>query len=119
MRYALHLLITILLCTISLSATDMSVKMLYLHQKVKHPPVLSNIIEKPDDLGLAGAKMALEDSQKSAQFMNQKYSLDTKVSYKEDELLKAFENYVDNGGRYVVVNVQNLPLSKTYEAPKK
>jgi len=118
MRYALHLLITILLCTISLSATDISVKMLYLHQKVKHPPVLSNIIEKPDDLGLAGAKMALEDSQKSAQFMNQKYSLDTKVSYKEDELLKAFENYVDNGGRYVVVNVQMSLFLKLMKHPK-
>lgn len=118
MHTVLRLLITTLLCNLSLNAADISVKILYLDQKVKHPPVLSNVIEKPDDLGLQGAKIAVEDSEKTAQFMNQHYTLQTEVSENETALLKAFEHYVDKGGRYAILNVQYPLFLKLLSNPK-
>lgn len=109
MSTVLRFLITAFICSLSLHAGDLRVNILYLDQKVHYPPVLSNIIEKPDDLGLQGAKIAVDDSQQTAKFMNQQYALKTAVSYDDDELIKAFDNFVDAGGRYVIVNVQ-LPL---------
>lgn len=109
MPTVLRLLLFTLIWTVSLSASGLRVNILYLDQKVQRPPVLSNIIEKPDDLGLTGAKIAVEDTQKTAKFLDQHYSLTTEVSYKEEALIKAFERFVDAGGHYVIVNVQ-LPL---------
>ncbi|MDD2266760.1 ABC transporter substrate-binding protein [Sulfuricurvum sp.] len=118
MQTLCRILITTLLCTISLSASDLSVKILYLDQKVKHPPVLSNVMEKPDNLGLEGAKIAVEDSEKTARFMNQHYALQTEVSGDETVLLKAFEQYVDQGGAYVILNVQYPLFVKLLANPK-
>lgn len=118
MDTALRLLLMTLLCTLSLSASDISVKILYLDQKVKHPPVLSNVMEKPDDLGLQGAKIAVEDSEKTAKFMNQHYTLQTEISENEATLLHAFERYVEQGGRYAVLNVQYPLFLKLLTHPK-
>lgn len=118
MHTLLRLLITTLLCTMTLNASEITVNILYLNQKVKHPPVLSNVIEKPDDLGLEGAKLAVEDSEKSARFMNQHYTMQTEVSYDEKTLLKAYERYVGKGGHYVILNVQVPLFLKLLNHPK-
>ncbi|MDZ7817089.1 MAG: ABC transporter substrate-binding protein [Aliarcobacter sp.] len=95
----------------------MNVKILYLEQKIEKPPVLSNVIDEPDDLGLKGAQVAIIDSNKSAKFLNQNFELVEKISFDENELIQAFEEFVKNKNSYVVLNVEDSLLEKIRANP--
>jgi ABC transporter substrate binding protein (PQQ-dependent alcohol dehydrogenase system) len=106
--------ITLFLLILSafLDAQILDVKILYLEQKIQKPPVLSNIIEEPKDLGLKGAQIAVIDSNKSAKFLNQNFELVEKISYDENELIQAFEEFIKNKNAYVLLNVEDSLLEK-------
>ena len=103
-----------------IKADILDVNILYLEQKIKKPPVLSNVIEEPSDLGIKGAQVAIIDSNKSAKFLNQKYTLETSISYDKKELEKSFEEFINKNNSFVILNVEddflkellNHPLSK-------
>ena len=111
--------ITLFLIMLSafLNAEILNVKILYLEQKIQKPPVLSNIIEEPEDLGLKGAQVAIIDSNKSAKFLNQSFELIEKISYDENELIQAFEEFVKNKNAYVILNVEDSLLEKIRTNP--
>lgn len=113
MRIALFLI----MLNAFLNANILNVKILYLEQKIQKPPVLSNVIEEPEDLGLKGAQVAIVDSNKSAKFLNQSFELIEKVSYDENELISAFEEFIKNKNSYVVLNVEDSLLEKIRENP--
>ncbi|WP_433458759.1 ABC transporter substrate-binding protein [Pseudochelatococcus sp.] len=50
--------------------------MTYLRQEVEAPPVLSNLDPIPDDLGIAGAEVALADTKTTGRFLGHAYSLE-------------------------------------------
>lgn len=56
-------------------ATALEIRILYLRQEVDRPPVLSNLDPVPGDLGIAGAELALRDSQTTGGFLGHDYSL--------------------------------------------
>lgn len=101
----------------SVSAQVLNVDILYLEQKIEKPPVLSNVIEEPKNLGLSGAQLAVVDSNKSSKFLNQNYNLITKISYDENELITAFEEFIKNKNSYVVLNVEDELLKKLITNP--
>lgn len=111
--------ITLFLLILSafLNAQILDVKILYLEQKIQKPPVLSNIIEEPLDLGLKGAQVAVIDSNKSAKFLNQNFELIEKISYDENELIQAFEEFIKNKNAYVILNVEDSLLEKIRTNP--
>jgi ABC transporter substrate binding protein (PQQ-dependent alcohol dehydrogenase system) len=100
-----------------MNAEILNVNILYLEQKTEKPPVLSNIIDEPKDLGLKGAELAIIDSNKSAKFLNQNFNLETKISYDENELISAFEEFIKNNNQYVVLNVEDSLLEKLIKNP--
>lgn len=113
----MKLLISILFLFGFLNAQILDVKILYLEQKIEKPPVLSNIIDEPNDLGLKGAQVAIIDSNKSAKFLNQNFELIEKISYDENELIQAFEEFVKNKNSYVILNVEDSLLEKIRANP--
>lgn len=56
-------------------AAKLEVPVLYLRQEVVLPPVLSNLDPVPEDLGIAGAEVALADVQTTGQFLGHVYAL--------------------------------------------
>ena len=100
-----------------IKADVLNVNILYLEQKIEKPPVLSNVIEEPNDLGLKGAQIAIIDSNKSAKFLNQNFNLETKVSYDENELISTFEEFIKNKDQYVILNVEDSLLEKLLKNP--
>ena len=100
-----------------IKADVLNVNILYLEQKIEKPPVLSNVIEEPNDLGLKGAQIAIIDSNKSAKFLNQNFNLETKVSYDENELISTFEEFIKNKNQYVILNVEDSLLEKLLKNP--
>ena len=100
-----------------IKADVLNVNILYLEQKIEKPPVLSNVIEEPNDLGLKGAQIAIIDSNKSAKFLNQNFNLETKISYDENELISTFEEFIKNKNQYVILNVEDPLLEKLLKNP--
>lgn len=98
-------------------ADILNTKILYLEQKIQKPPVLSNIIEEPNDLGLKGAQVAVIDSNKSAKFLNQNFELIEKISYDENELITAFEDFIKANNSYVILNVETTLFEKIVKNP--
>lgn len=110
------ILLTIFLISF-IKADILDVNILYLEQKIQKPPVLSNVIEEPTDLGIKGAEVAIIDSNKSAKFLNQKYNLITSISYDKDELIKSFEKFIADENRFVVLNVEDDVLKEFINHP--
>ncbi|WOS65413.1 ABC transporter substrate-binding protein [Sinorhizobium fredii] len=54
---------------------EVTVAMTYLRQEVQAPPVLSNLDPIPADLGIAGAKAALADTETTGGFLGHHYTL--------------------------------------------
>jgi ABC transporter substrate binding protein (PQQ-dependent alcohol dehydrogenase system) len=98
----------------------LNVNILYLEQKIQKPPVLSNVIADPDDLGIKGAELSIKDSNKSAKFLNQNFTLEKTISFDKKELITSFEKFINEGNSFVILNVEddflkellNNPLSK-------
>ena len=90
-----------------INANALEVNILYLEQKIEKPPVLSNVIEEPEDLGVRGAQIAIIDSNKSAKFLKQHYNLIEKISYDKNELISEFEKFINEGNSFVVLNVED------------
>ncbi len=116
----MKIIISILFLISLIKAEILEVNILYLEQKIQKPPILSNVIEEPEDLGLKGAQIAIKDSNKTAKFLNQHYNLIEKISYDKKELKKDFEEFINSGNSYILLNVEddffkellNNPLSK-------
>ena len=113
----MKIILFFLLIFVSLNAEILNVNILYLEQKIQKPPVLSNVIEEPQNLGLSGAQLAVVDSNKSSKFLNQNYTLVTKISYDENELIQAFEEFIKNKNSYVILNVEDELLKKIIANP--
>jgi ABC transporter substrate binding protein (PQQ-dependent alcohol dehydrogenase system) len=58
-----------------LCAQDLAVHIAYLRAETPRPPVLSNLDPVPQDLGIAGAELALSDTQTTGRFLNHTYDL--------------------------------------------
>jgi ABC transporter substrate binding protein (PQQ-dependent alcohol dehydrogenase system) len=113
----MKIILFFLLILVSINAEILNVNILYLEQKIQKPPVLSNVIEEPENLGLSGALLAVVDSNKSSKFLNQNYTLVTKISYDENELIQAFEEFIKNKNSYVILNVEDELLKKIIANP--
>lgn len=113
----MKIILFFLLILVSINAEILNVNILYLEQKIQKPPVLSNVIEEPENLGLSGAQLAVVDSNKSSKFLNQNYTLITKISYDENELIQAFEEFIKNKNSYVILNVEDELLKKIIANP--
>lgn len=114
-----HILILIFL-NIYLFANSLNVKILYLEEIIKKPPALSNIIEEPIDSGLQGVLLAIKDSNRTAQFLNQKFILEKKISKNRNELIKTFEDFIKKENSYIVLNVSDelLTILNTHKLSK-
>lgn len=101
-------IILFLIFIISLvNANTLKVNILYLEQKIQTPPVLSNVIEAPSDLGIKGAQLSVKDSNRSSKFLNQNFNLISKISYDKKELIDTFEKFINENNSYVVLNVED------------
>lgn len=86
-------------------AADLDIKISYLQQTIDDGPVLSNILPKPEDAGLQGAKLGIKDSNTTGRFLKQKYHLLPVENEALPELIsKAQQQYAD-GVRFFVTNM--------------
>jgi ABC transporter substrate binding protein (PQQ-dependent alcohol dehydrogenase system) len=70
-----NLLSAVLIALASPAPAELPVAITYLRLEVDRPPVLSNLDPVPEDLGLAGAEIAVKDTQTTGSFLGHSYSL--------------------------------------------
>lgn len=95
---------------------ELPVAITYLRAEATRPPVLSNLDPVPEDLGLAGAEVALRDTMTTGAFLGHAYSLDV-VSVPPDgdfvagarQALAASRLVLVDGTAEQVLSVADLP----------
>ncbi len=103
----LRIFLTALSATVGAStgiAHAVDVSVLYLERQVQRPPTLSVLDAVPDDLGRAGAELALFENTATARFLGHTYTLDTVVVGVEDDFSDAITKALADGHRLIVAN---------------
>lgn len=86
------------------TAEPLEVNIGYLQWIPDQGPVLSNVIPEPEDAGLRGAELGMDDNSTTGKFLGQTYTLHSKVADSEDAALAAFEAMREKGIELFVVN---------------
>lgn len=76
----------------------------YLKQEVKELIPLSRLNVKPDDLGIAGAKIALKDNNTTGKFTKQQFTLDVERVPVGGDAVAALGKLVESGHQFVLVD---------------
>jgi ABC transporter substrate binding protein (PQQ-dependent alcohol dehydrogenase system) len=90
----------------------------YLKQEVKRPIPLSRINVEPDDLGVAGAKIALKDNNTTGRFTKQEFTLEVERVPVGGDAVQALTKLVESGHRFVLVDVPADVLLRLSDAVK-
>ena len=69
----------LLLASTSLAQDKLTINVLYIEQKIERPPVLSNLVTWPDDEGVQGALLGIDDNNTTGKFLGQNYTLETLI----------------------------------------
>lgn len=85
-------------------AEGLNVRIGYVQWIPDQGPVLSNVIPEPEDSGLRGAQLAIEDNRTTGKFLGQEYSLESLVADSEAAATAAFEAMQSDGIDLFVIN---------------
>ncbi len=98
-----------------LQAESLEVQIGYLQWVPDQGPVLSNVIPEPEDAGLRGAELAINDNSTTGRFLGQSYSLQTDVADSEEAAIAAFDAMRESGLELFVVNAPASTLKALTE----
>jgi len=90
----------------------------YLEQEVKRPLPVSRLNVAPDDLGVAGAEIALKDNNTTGRFTKQQFTLDVERVPVGGDAVAALETLVASGHHFVLVDAPAKTLLSLADAVK-
>ena len=76
-----------------------------LSQPQELPPKLSNLDIPPNDEGIAGGELSIKDNNTTGRFLNQEFALTSRSLSSEEDALAAFNGLVDQGFKFIILNV--------------
>lgn len=86
------------------AALALEVQIGYIQWVPDQGPVLSNVLPEPEDAGLRGAELAIDDNSTTGKFLGQAYSLRSTVADSTEAAMAAFKTMRQNGVELFVVN---------------
>jgi ABC transporter substrate binding protein (PQQ-dependent alcohol dehydrogenase system) len=90
----------------------------YLREVTEHPRPASRVDVEPQDAGVAGAKMALDENNAGGKFMGDLYVLDVKTTASTDGSVKALQELYEKGHHYIIVDASADTLLKLSDFAK-
>src|SRR4026208_1459107 len=90
----------------------------YLKQEVKRPLPLSRLNVEPDDLGIAGAEIALKDNNTTGRFTKQQFTLDVEKVPVGGDAAASLQKLADSGHHFVLVDAPADTLLKLSDSFK-
>ncbi|MDF1872891.1 MAG: ABC transporter substrate-binding protein [Vannielia sp.] len=97
-------------------ADDLSVTATWLHVDLPPAPTLSNLDPVPEDLGRAGAELAIKDNQTTGSFLGHSYELQT-ISAPPEEALEAAKAALQ-GATFLVTDARAPLLQAIADMPE-
>ena len=86
------------------AAATITVPIGYLEQEVKRPIPLSRLNVEPDDLGVAGASIALKDNNTTGRFTKQQFTLEVERVPIGGDAVPALMKLVESGHHFILVD---------------
>jgi ABC transporter substrate binding protein (PQQ-dependent alcohol dehydrogenase system) len=90
----------------------------YLRQEVKRVIPLSRLNVEPEDLGIAGAEIALKDNNTTGKFTKQQFSLEVERVPIGGDAVAALDRLVDSGQHFILVDAPAETLLRLSDAAK-
>ena len=84
----------------------------YIREMVEEPRPASRLDVEPEDAGIAGAKMAIEENNAGGKFVGDLYMLEVKTPATPEESVEALKELYDSGHNYIVVDATAGTLLK-------
>jgi ABC transporter substrate binding protein (PQQ-dependent alcohol dehydrogenase system) len=84
----------------------------YLREIVDKPRPASRLDVEPEDAGIAGAKMGIEENNAGGRLLGDNYSLDVVTAQSPEEALEAAQKLLDSGHNYIVADASADTLLK-------
>ncbi|WP_246180266.1 ABC transporter substrate-binding protein [Marinobacter changyiensis] len=111
--YISHAVCMLALTLVALAAAPaaaVDIRMGYIQWVPDRGPVLSNIIPEPEDGGLRGAELAVQDNNSTGRFLQQSYSLKTVMADSAEQAVQTLSTMMDQGIELFVLNVPATTL---------
>jgi ABC transporter substrate binding protein (PQQ-dependent alcohol dehydrogenase system) len=89
-----------------------SLKIGYLREASDRPRPASRLDVAPEDAGIAGAKMGVEENNAGGRFTGHDYSLDASTASSPEEAVAALERLLETGHNYILVEASADTLLK-------
>jgi len=99
----LAIILALITCVATLGVTstnanaEITTRIAYLAQTVDTGPVLSNILPEPEDAGLRGTELAINDSNTTGKFLKQHFELSAYTSDDSSSLLEHAQQLYTSG----------------------
>lgn len=87
-----------------------TVKISFVSQKIAMPPVLSNLEEIPDDLGLQGARLALIDNNTTGRFTKQVFVMEETLLSEDADVVLGVKGLVEAGQKLLVLDLPGASI---------
>lgn len=97
---------------------ETAVDVVYLERLFERPPTLSELDPVPEDLGLAGARVALADNATTGGFLGHAYSLAETIVPADADWLSAARTALAGGPKLVVANAPAADLLALADLPE-
>jgi ABC transporter substrate binding protein (PQQ-dependent alcohol dehydrogenase system) len=117
LRQCLNALVSLLAATAisaGAQADQLAISIGYIHWLPDQGPVLSNVLPEPEDAGLRGAELALQDNSTTGKFLGHSYSLQSEVTQSQEAAISAFESMRQAGVELFVVNTPAQTLKAMF-----
>ena len=102
----------------ALAQDALDIDVLYIEQQVERPPVLSNLVSWPDDEGLQGALLGIDDNNTTGKFLGQNHTLSTLIfepGHDELDRIAKIKEALAGGPHLVVANLPAKLLMQVTE----
>jgi ABC transporter substrate binding protein (PQQ-dependent alcohol dehydrogenase system) len=100
------------------AVTPITVPIGYLKQEVKKFIPLSRLNVEPEDIGIAGAEIALKDNNTTGRFTQQQFTLEVEKVPVGGDALQALQKLVESGHHFVLVDAPAEILLRLADAVK-
>lgn len=94
------------------------VDIVYVQQQPERAPVLSNLVEWPEDEGLQGARLGISDNNTTGRFLKQDYRLTEVIVEPGGDPVAAARAALDGGAKLAVLNVPGDTLKAIAALPE-
>lgn len=116
MRFVSYTAAAVLALGMPLAAEPLRID--WLERQVTPPPVLSNMLADPEDLGLAGARLSRDDIATTGKFTGQEYQLIETAVPPEGDFLAAARDLLAQGARLIVLEAPAADLLALADLPE-